>query len=108
MHIGKTRVNDSPYLFGDHGKDIRFKVSATQYLAALLVYQLTVLINNIVIFNEVFTYIKMIAFNALLNIANQLVNQGILNRSFLIHTRPAHDTFNSVAAETPHDIIFQR
>ena len=66
------------------------------------------LVNHIVIFNEMFTNIKVIALRLHLGIGYTLGNQAMLNRGVLIHSGPLHKALDALTAETAKGLILQR
>ena len=63
-------------------------------------------INHIVILNNIFTRIVVIAFDTLLCCFKRLRHRLILNRRFLIHAQTIHERRNALALEYTHQVIF--
>ena len=102
------RFDNISHFFFDHVEHISLEVGAAQDLPAFAVNDFTLVIHHIVIFNQVFTNIKMIALNPDLRLLNCFIDDGIFDRDIFAHTGPFHKFTNTVTAETPHNIVFQR
>ena len=94
-------------LIPNHVLDGWFQAFPIQGFAALSVNDFTLLVHHIIIFDKVFTNIKIVRFHLGLSILNGPADQIVLNRLAFLHAQPLHDAGHSLAPEYPQQIVFQ-
>ncbi len=90
-----------------HFHDVLLQIFTEQDLAALIVDDLSLLVHNVVVLQNVFTDLKVAAFNLFLSVFNGLGKHARSDR-FILHAEPLHNALHSFAAEQTHQIVFQR
>ena len=78
-----------------------------QNLFALSVDNLTLLVHNIVILQDVLTNAEVACFNLLLRVLDGLGYEAVLNRLIILHTQLVHNAGNIIATEQTHQIVLQ-
>ena len=73
----------------------------------LRVNNLTLLVHNIVILQDMLTNAEVTCFNLLLRIFDGLGNQAVFNRLIILHAQLIHDASNIITAEQAHQVILQ-
>ena len=91
----------------DHAHDGIAQGIGCQDLAALAVEDFTLLVHDIVIFQDVLTDFKVVAFDFLLGLFNGPGDHLGRNRFVFIHAQLIHELGNIVRAEDTHEVVFQ-
>ena len=86
----------------------RTQVFLVQHLAAFLVDDFTLLVHNIVVFQDHLTDIEVPFFHPLLGIFNGTGHHLVFNRFILFQSQLIHHVLDPVAAKEAHQVIFQR
>ena len=91
-HVSNGRGN----FFGAHG------------VLALLKDHLTLIVHDIVIFQQLLAHVEVSRFNFLLGLLERLVNPTMDNRLTLFEAETLQHTVHAFRAENPHQIVFER
>ena len=65
-------------------------------------------IDDVVILNNIFARIKVVAFDTLLGCFQCLGHSAVLNWRFFVDAQPVHQRRDALALENSHQIIFGR
>src|SRR5437879_3429311 len=82
-------------------------IGAFKHGAAISINDFALLGDNIVIINDVFTNIEVVAFNLRLSLFDEARDHGALERHILFHANHFHDLGHTVGSETAHKFIIQ-
>ncbi|MNQ94644.1 hypothetical protein D3C85_1101670 [compost metagenome] len=91
----------------DHSLDYFADILRLQQLAALFIYNLTLLVHHIVILKNDFTHVKVVALNTFLCGFYGTGNQFALNRLIFFHAQTIHHRHNIFSAKTFHQFILE-
>ena len=83
------------------------RVIAAQDLAALGVDHLPLLVHDVIVFQEVFADVEVVAFHPLLGLLDGVGHQAVLDGFPVIHPQAAHEALDAVGAEDAQQVVFQ-
>ena len=90
--------------FGDVFAEVVFDEDAV----ALTVDFGALLVEDVVVFQGVFPLVEVEAFDAGLGLFDDAVDEGVFEGHHVVHAEAPHDAIQLVAAEAPHQFVFQR
>ena len=68
---------------------------------------LPLLVHDVVVFQEVFADIEVVAFHPLLGLFDGIGNQAVLDGLAFAHAQAAHEALDAVGAEDAQQVVFQ-
>ena len=92
--------------FMGHSFQIFRKILTEQYFFTFSVYDLTLLVHNVIVLQYVFTNGEVLAFHFLLCIFDLPRHHTGFDRFIFFHTKTLYDRLHPVAAKQTHQIVF--
>ena len=90
-----------------HFHDVFAQICFCQDFFTLSVNNFTLLVHNVVIFQNVFTNVKVTTFNFLLRIFDGFGYEAMFDGFIIFHTKFIHNACNIITAKETHQIVFQ-
>ena len=79
-----------------------------QNVVSLLVYEFTLLVENVIVVNQILTDLKVAFLDLLLSLFNALCEPWMINWFAWLHTDSSHEVLHSITAEKTHEVIVHR
>ena len=101
------QASTSLYFGTHHAQDTLVHIIALKHRPAIGVDNLALLCDHIVIIDNVFTDIEVIAFNFCLRLFDELRDHATFQRHILFHADHLHDFCHAVGGKTAHQFVVQ-
>ena len=92
----------------DHAENIFGHVGGFQHRLPMLVDHLPLFVHDIVIFQQMFADLEIVAFNLLLGIFNRLGDHAVFDGHPFFHPQFQHQIRHPLGSKNPQEIILQR
>ena len=101
----KSVVDRGGDKLGYHLIDAFTDILAVKHLAALIIYDVTLSVHDIVVLQDRLTGLEVAALNGFLCLLNGVGQHLVVKRSVLVNSEGLHHVHHSLRAEKTHDII---
>ena len=108
LFVADVRVNDAVDGLGNHAHDAVTEVFAVEYTFSFAVDNFTLFVHNLVVFQQMFTNGKVIAFYFLLSIFDGFCQHACFDGFIFTHAHGVNQFHGLFGAEQTHEVVFQR
>ena len=91
----------------DHREDVVAQVLTEQDLLALAVDDLTLLIHDVVVLEDVFADVEIACLDLFLRVLHRARDDRVLDRLVLVHAEAIHDARDAVGGKETHEVVLQ-
>ncbi len=108
IRAARKHLHQRGHLVLDHAHDRRSHGRLAEDLPPLVVDHLALLVDDVVVFQHVLAHVEVVAFDPHLGALDGLADQPVLDGHVLVQLQPIHQVGDALAAEAPHQVVFQR
>ena len=101
-------LHDIDHAVPDHIGDIHADTLSHERMTATFVNHLTLLIHDVIVFEEALTDSEVVLLHLLLSALDGLVDHRMFNHLTLLESESVHDVGDTVGSEETHELVLQR